>query len=278
MAQCLLFFSEAVECKSHASQSRAWWGPWGPLPCSQCLKKTEVLISFNAFALMFTITWLSERNKMTNFPSPAEELSEHVNADLPSLEYAYRLVAMMFRYPDKQLWKALSEALSATNDFSFGLLGHSLFLPHQPELEQAYTSLFCANPRGLPAPPYLSCYFEEAGQIEGSVTQIIRRMLTAHGLVTDPNLKEPDDHVSVILELAGHLCREANGSDATKALTGLSSLVKLTDIMLIMLPQFRAAIAAADISGADFYRDASTLCLCLTERCRKQIAMKSITI
>lgn len=217
---------------------------------------------------------------MTPLPSSHSVVPESVlvNQELPVLENVFQLLASLFRYPDEPLWQALAEALPAADTFLSGLLGHSLSLPPRHSLEQTYTALFCSNPYGLPAPPYLSCYLEESGRIEGDSTLEVRQLLAQEGLVVDPLLKEPEDHLSVLLELAGLLCHKAHGDNAVEAAEGRIRLLQLSDRMLIMLPPFQSAIAAADLSCVDFYVDAATLCLCLTVHCREQIQLKSATI
>jgi TorA maturation chaperone TorD len=200
------------------------------------------------------------------------------NEAFQALENAFQLLATMFRYPDEQLWQALSQALSAADAFLTSLLGHQLSLPHWQILDQTYTALFCANSNGLPAPPYLSCYHEESRHIEGDSLQMIRQMLAEEGLIADPLLREPEDHIVVILELAGILCRKALSNNSAEAASGRDALLKLTGSLLIMLPPFQAAVAAADLSCVDFYVDAITLCLCVTVLCREQVVLLSATL
>ncbi len=191
--------------------------------------------------------------------------------ELPSLASGFHLLASLFRYPDESLWQALAEALPSAAVFSASLLGHPLALPPRQSLEHAYTALFCANPSGSTVSPCLTGYLNQAESGEGGGTSMIRQLLTEEGLVADARPGEPEDHLAVLLELAGLLCCRAHGDDPARAGDGRTRLLQLTDSMLVMLPPFQSAIAAADESCVDFYVDAITLCLCLTVLCREQI-------
>jgi len=212
---------------------------------------------------------------MTPFPPSSCAVSEPVSGirELPVLENGFQLLASMFRYPDEPIWQALAETLPAAEVFSSSLLGRPLSLPPRQSLEQTYTALFCTNPIGLTASPYLSCYLEDPGLIEGGGRLMIQQLLAEEGGVADPAMKEPEDHLATVLELAGVLCRKAHGDDPAEAADGRIRLLQLTDTMLIMLPPFQSAITTADFSCVDFYVDAVTLCLCLTVLCREQILL-----
>lgn len=190
---------------------------------------------------------------------------------LPIIESRFQLLASLFRYPDEPLWQALAGVLPVAEAFSGSLLGHPLSLPLHHSLEQTYTALFCGTLSGSPVSLCLGGYLNQAGHGEGSGTAMISQLLTEEGLVTDPHLNAPENHLAVLLELAGLLCCKAHGDDLARAADGRIRLLQLTDSLLVMLPPFQSAIAAADGSCVDFYVDAVTLCLCLTVLCREQI-------
>lgn len=210
---------------------------------------------------------------MAPLPSSSSVVPESISGvqELPIIESGFQLLASLFRYPDQSLWQALAEALPAAEAFSSSLLGHPLSLPLRHSLEQTYTTLFCSTLTGSSVSLCLGGYLNQAEHAERGGRTMIRQLLTEEGLAVDVRLDEPEDHLSVLLELAGLLCCKAHGDDPTRAADGRIRLLQLTDSLLIMLPSFQSAIAAADGSCVDFYVDAVTLCLCLIVLCREQI-------
>jgi TorA maturation chaperone TorD len=197
---------------------------------------------------------------------------------LSPLGDAFVFLASLFRYPDAALWQALAAALPTAAEFTSSVLGRPLRLPAQRVIEQTHVDLFCANPFGLPAPPYFSCYVEESGRIEGDITQMVRRMLADEGLAADPLLKEPDDHLTVVLELAACLCCRCDSPAPATAARARAALRQLTEGLALVLPRFHAAVAAAaaaDMGCVDFYVDSATLCLHLTALCREHLVLPS---
>jgi TorA maturation chaperone TorD len=195
-----------------------------------------------------------------------------------SLADAFVLLAALYRYPDAALWQALAVALPTAAEFTARVLGHALALPAQPALERSYMDLFFSNPFGLPAPPYLSCYLEASGRIEGDAAHRVREMLRAEGLAPDPALKEPEDHLTVALELASRLCRKVAGHDAAHADEGHAALLELSEALWLMLPRFHAAIAGAQAECRGFYLDTTTLALHVTGRCREALVSPPIAL
>lgn len=212
---------------------------------------------------------------MTPFHPSSCAVTESASSirELPVLENGFQLLASMFRYPDEPIWQALAETLPEAEIFSSSLLGRPLTLPPQQSLEQTYTALFCTNPIGLTASPYLSSYLKDSVRIEGDGRLMVQQLLAEEGVDAGQALKEPEDHLATVLELAGVLCRKAHGDDPAEAADGRIRLLQLTDTMLIMLPPFQSAITTADFSCVDFYVDAVTLCLCLTVLCREKMLL-----
>ncbi|MCE1226485.1 MAG: molecular chaperone TorD family protein, partial [Geobacteraceae bacterium] len=179
---------------------------------------------------------------MSPFPSSSSAVPESISsvARLPIIESRFQLLASLFRYPVEPLWQALSQALPAADPFSSGLLGHPLSLPLHHSLEQTYTALFCSTQSGSPVSLCLGGYLNQT-EHGGSGTAMISQLLTEEGLVIDPHLNAPEDHLAVLLELAGLLCCKVHGDDPARAADGRIRLLKLTDSMLVMLPPFQSA-------------------------------------
>lgn len=193
--------------------------------------------------------------------NPAHTESEVcLQAELRSLAACLRFCATLLHYPDQAVIAALEGALPIFEDLHQGLMGRKQVpLPDLESMQLSYTSLFVANPAGLPAVPYVSCRLEPDGQVYGDATFALRKMMAAEGVRPDSSLGEPEDHVGLVFDFAA-LLAERSAEDPAKSV-GLHHLID--NYLSPLLPGFAADVARA--APACFYADATAFCNALME-------------
>lgn len=193
--------------------------------------------------------------------NPAHTESEECfQAELRSLAACLRFCATLLRYPDQAVIAALEGALPAFEDIHQALLGcKQVPLPDLESMQLSYTSLFVANPAGLPAVPYVSCRLEPDGQVYGDATFALRKMMASEGVKPDSSLGEPEDHVGLVFDFAALLAERSVENPEKSA--GLHHLID--NYLSPLLPGFAADVLRAEPSG--FYADAAAFCSALIE-------------
>lgn len=119
-----------------------------------------------------------------------------------TLELIGLLTAATFRSPGAALERDLqSGRLQAALDELARLGGQKpRRLPNVPlsELQASYTSLFVANPGGLPAPPYAG--YARDGKLMGAAQQALENFYASHGLAVNDTWSELPDHLAAVGE------------------------------------------------------------------------------
>ena len=186
------------------------------------------------------------------------EIDDCKRAELLSLAACLRFCATLLRYPDENVFSALESSLPLFGALHVALTGHDQTpLPSLEGMQVSYTSLFVANPTGIPAVPYVSCRLEPEGQVYGEATFALRKMMMAEGVTPDGTLGEPEDHVGFVFDFAA-LLAERSVVDPDK-LAWLSHLVN--KYLSPLLPSFANDVARAEPDG--FYADATAFCCAL---------------
>ena len=176
-------------------------------------------------------------------------------AEFKSLAACLRFCSNILRYPEPAIHVALDQALPAFEGLHHVLLKcKQAALPDIESMQVSYTSLFVANPAGLPAVPYVSCRLEPDGQVYGAATHALRTMMAAEGVRLDSGVGEPEDHFGLVFDFAALLAERAVVNTEK---TGV--LKYLIDTYLSpLLPGFAADVAKAEPDG--FYADATAFC------------------
>jgi len=91
-------------------------------------------------------------------------------------------------------------------------------LPNVPlaELQSAYTSLFVANPGGLPAPPYAGYALDD--KLMGEAQEALQSFYAEHGLAVDESWQELPDHLAAVGEAVALLSSQDSQAARTLAL------------------------------------------------------------
>ncbi|TBH21422.1 TorD/DmsD family molecular chaperone [Thermus thermamylovorans] len=108
------------------------------------------------------------------------------------------VTASLFAPPGEALFRGfgagtLEEALEE-------LTGHPVVLPRVPpeELQAAYTALFVANPRGVPAPPYAGYALD--GELLGPSLHRLLAVYREGGLEVQESWRDLPDHLAALGE------------------------------------------------------------------------------
>lgn len=182
---------------------------------------------------------------------------------LPAFAACFRLCATLLRYPDLHVTAALTKTLPHFDQVIEAFTAPFPPLPELETLQLSYTSLFVANPAGIPAIPYLSCRLEPEGQTYGAATAEMRRLMAQEGVQVDPGVGEPEDHIALVLDFAAFLA-ERSMQDPVKQ----DTLRRLTQEYLFpfFISGFAADVATAEPGG--FYAHATAFCQALIEEYR----------
>ncbi len=185
-------------------------------------------------------------------------------------EATYRLLSQTFLRPDEERARAVAEAAralrqeGATSLARFAFFGEwsrllrflEDFVERRIEdIQREYVSLFVANSRGLPCPPYESVYREPAGRPTGWLLAQVEGEYAAAGLAPSPDLGELPDHVAVEMEFMAVLCgRETQAWEERNLAQGVDALRRqaafLDRHLALWLPAFARELVAADSGGA----------------------------
>jgi putative dimethyl sulfoxide reductase chaperone len=193
-------------------------------------------------------------------PAPAEIGADH---DLAGFAACLRLGATLMRFPDPPVAAALEQALPHFEGAFCALTGRpGPALPGLDELQFSYTSLFLANPAGVPAVPYLSCRLEPEGQTYGAATLEMRRLMALEGVQVERSLGEPEDHIGLVLDFVALLAERSPGNPGRRA-----TLRLLTEVYLSpFLSGFCADLDQVQPDG--FYARSAAFCHALIENHR----------
>lgn len=187
--------------------------------------------------------------------STSSETNTSLQAELQAFAACLRFCAVLLRYPDQAVYAALKGTLPHFGDLHLALLGQPhAALPPFDCLQQDYTSLFVANPGGLPAVPYVSCRLEPEGHTYGVITVELRKLMAQEGVKADSGQGEPEDHVGVVFDFAA-LLAERSAEDYGKLPVAQQVI---HTYLLPVLPGFAADVATAQPAG--FYAEAAAFC------------------
>ncbi len=183
------------------------------------------------------------------------EIDDGNQAELCSLAACLRFCATLLRYPDQASHVALEGALPVFADLHLALLGcRQAPLPDLDSMQLSYTTLFVANPAGLPAVPYVSCRLEPDGLVYGEATVALRKMMAPEGVIPDSSLGEPEDHIGLVFDFAALLAERS--VEKPEKLVGLQHVID--KYLSPVLPGFYADVSRAEPAG--FYADATAFC------------------
>lgn len=125
-----------------------------------------------------------------------------------------RLSSYLLDDPNEGLVATLTDLLGLYEDDegATGLLTSMLTVLEETEegmvdLRVDHARLF-VGPFEMLAPPYASLYLEDGGRVYGAVTVAIRKCYRRFGLVQLSEIKEPEDHISRLLEFLYYLAFE----------------------------------------------------------------------
>jgi TorA maturation chaperone TorD len=191
--------------------------------------------------------------------TPAQaETGDSNPADLRSLAACLCFCATLLRYPDPAIHAALEEASPHFADLHMALLGcKQVPLPGLDRMQLSYTSLFVANPAGIPAAPYVSCRLEPDGQVYGEATVALRKMMASERVRPQSNLCEPEDHFGLVFDFAALLAERS--AETPEKLIALQHVIDT--YLSPLLPGFAADVDRAEPAG--FYADATAFCSAL---------------
>lgn len=188
------------------------------------------------------------------------DAEQDASKDLAAFAACLRLCATLLRFPEPPVVAALEQALPHFEGVRQALTGRPCpVLPELEEMQLSYTSLFLANPAGIPAVPYLSCRLEPEGQTYGAATQEMRRLMAQEGVQVQRSLGEPEDHIGLVLDFAALLAERSLQNPGC-----LFTLRQLTETYLaLFLSGFAADLAVAEPDG--FYAHAADFSQALIE-------------
>ena len=186
------------------------------------------------------------------------ESNDRCRSELCLMAACLRFCATLLRYPDQSIHNVLGVALPVFEDLHHGLVGcFQAPLPDLESMQQSYTSLFVANPAGIPAVPYISSRLEPERHVYGAATRALRALMAAEGVRTDEELGEPEDHIGCVFDFAALLAERA--VETPLKLPGLHRV--FSTYLSPVLPGFAAEVYRADPAG--FYADAAAFCSAL---------------
>ncbi|MBK5144804.1 Tat proofreading chaperone DmsD [Budviciaceae bacterium BWR-B9] len=145
-------------------------------------------------------------------------------ADLDDVSLTGRMLgALLYYAPDRPEVISLLELLSNDNwqeEWPCGamseiraaaaLINTGLNTEHRQTLNEAYQRLFI-GPEALPAPPWGSVYLDRESVVFGNSTLDLRQWQASLGIAVQQQLREPEDHIGLLLMLAAWLAENQPG-------------------------------------------------------------------
>ena len=193
----------------------------------------------------------------TSQESVASEISPR--EDQESLAICFEYCSLLFTYPNNLHYPHLATAHGFFAHQHQALVNApSPAIPEQERLQYEYTALFAANPDGLPAAPYASCYLSPDGDTYTETTHQLARLMRSYGVEPDREAGEPADHIATIMAFCALLTRN---SDDPAALADLHAVIEAT--LLPWIGQFAHKIELSGLSM--FYTAAARFCQTLIE-------------
>ncbi len=158
----------------------------------------------------------SQYRKTKNVTNPTEStemgpanISPATAASIPNL---FLLLSLVFSYPQEQTYEKILNYHHLIQEI-FQIYDLQAPVPGQKEeLQAEYINLFVNTQSGISLVPYASWYLEPEGQLMGSTVTTLREIIQDHDYQTRDNNPEPEDHISIILELCSKIFPDATSS------------------------------------------------------------------
>lgn len=148
----------------------------------------------------------------------------------------FYLFSLCFRYPTNEVY----EILDTNIDNLKNVCCNHLTLPPIDELQSLYISLFVNNNGFLPVIPYLSCYLDNNYVLYGKSHFEIKKIFNELGICLKEEVKEPEDHIYLILEALGFCLENYINSSKKRYIDLFHKLYR--DILLKVFPNFLKAV------------------------------------
>ena len=163
-------------------------------------------------------------------------------------------LALVFRYPKEDVYAEISRHLpdleGLFSDYSISRPS----LPDRPDLEAEYVSLFVNNNGYVPAPPYAASYLDPDGMLMGPSYDLLLRYLRLTGYELQAQVKDLEDHVSLLLEFVAGLLSRLSESGLSASRGELDLRVLCSVILRILGPMSEPfGLAVRANAQAPFY-------------------------
>ncbi|WP_188020395.1 TorD/DmsD family molecular chaperone [Deferribacter autotrophicus] len=207
---------------------------------------------------MIDFTVLKTNLLKGNFESIPYERLNPDQLGLESLSSVFFFLSLCYRYPDKEIYERIKEALPVFQDFFEDYVGHLPELPGQVDMEAEYVRLFVSNYGGVVAVPYASYYLEEEKLLMGETTVALRDMMNNEGFALKEDIKEVVDHVYIILEFCSGLINKIIDMKK-KNENFINTLATLFTVLYNYIGKYVVDFSDKVIEGSNlaFYKDVS---------------------
>ncbi|HAS62557.1 MAG TPA: molecular chaperone TorD [Vibrio sp.] len=131
----------------------------------------------------------------------------------------FRLLGGLFFYsPNSENGKTILSAFASQDDELLKNIAQLTDGIDQDELETDYFNLLQGS-GDMPCPPWGSAYLDKENALFGSSTMAYRAFTRAHGLACDTGMREPEDHIGLMLMLVSLLLEQDNQVAANQLLS-----------------------------------------------------------
>ena len=142
-----------------------------------------------------------------------------------SMETMFWLFSLCFRYPGEEVYLRIQKNVRLLERITRETSSETWELHDHLEMQAEYVRLMVNNYGHVPAVPYASCYMHEEGLLLGTVHREIGRIMRDAGLELSEDIREPPDHVHLLLEfcaeMAGAIRRGESGRRGYEALCAI---------------------------------------------------------
>ncbi|MBA5761763.1 molecular chaperone TorD family protein [Vibrio sp. 404] len=168
----------------------------------------------------------------------------------------FRLLGGLFFYsPNSENGKTILSAFASQDDELLKRLALLTDGIDSDELEADYFNLLQGS-GDMPCPPWGSTYLDKENALFGSSTMEYREFTRAHGLACDTGMREPEDHIGLMLMLVSVLLEQDNQTAVNQLLS--EHLMPFAPYMLEGMQRhatqpFYQQLAAFTLGWLEFY-------------------------
>ncbi|MGF1908327.1 molecular chaperone [Vibrio kasasachensis] len=131
----------------------------------------------------------------------------------------FRLLGGLFFYsPNSENGKTILSAFESQDDELLKNLAQLAMGGDSEELDADYFNLLQGS-GDMPSPPWGSAYLDKENALFGSSTMEYREFTRAHGLACDTGMREPEDHIGLMLMLVSLLLEQDHQAAANQLLS-----------------------------------------------------------